>query len=94
MNVDFENVLFIKALIFAVSVLMRIHIYLLYKLTSYEVSIPFSQQILKLGFKIRSFSKCTFAGLFKNVIETRFLILNEKYIKTAISRPVGQKSKF
>ena len=69
MNVDFENVLlFIKALIFAVSVLMRIHIYLLYKLTSDEVSIAFSQRILKLGLKIRSFSKCTFAGLFKNVI--------------------------
>ena len=65
-----------KASIFAVSVLMRIHIYLLYKLTSYEVSrkvivftiLAFSQRILKLGLKIRSFSRSTFAGLLKNAL--------------------------
>ena len=55
---------------------MRMHIYLLYKLTSYEVNIQVivltvlnvSQRILKLGSKIRSFSKSTFAGLLKNVL--------------------------
>ena len=52
------------------------HIYLLYKLTIYEVNIQvivftvlaFSQQILKLGLKIRSFSKSAFQGLLKNVL--------------------------
>ena len=51
-------------------------IYVLYKLTSYEVNIQvivftvlaFSQRILKLGLKIRSFSKSTFPGLLKNVL--------------------------
>ena len=73
---------------------MWIHIYLLFKLNSFEVIVftvlAFSQQILKQGLKIRSFSKSTFAGLLTNVLtfnprwlEGLFLIFKNGHISAS-----------
>ena len=73
---------------------MWLHIYLLYKLNSFEVIVftvlAFSQRILKPGLKIRSFSKSTFAGLLTNVLtfnprwfEELFLIFKNGHISAS-----------